>query len=131
MMFGENEEYSLVVIDFAYLEVIDELLMEKGGRIHNIRPFFSVPDTTDPEICEWDVMYMGWFRSVEEAQQYAIERLAMDPVTEAPETDAPETEAPETNAAADTDAAVDTNGAADTKAPETTAAAFVALKKKD
>jgi hypothetical protein len=126
MMFGENEEYSLVVIDFADLELIDDLLMEKGGRIHNVRPFFSVTDTTDPEICEWDVMYMGWFRSVEEAQQYAIDRLQMAPVTEAPETDAPETEAPETNAAADTDAAVDTNGAADTKAPETTAAATVA-----
>ena len=152
MMFGEDEEYSLVVIDFAYLEVIDELLMEKGGRIHNVRPFFSVTDTTDPEICEWDVMYMGWFRSVEEAQQYAIDRLQMAPVTEAPETEAPETEAPETNATVDTGAA-DT-GAADTKAPETTAAAtaaegcasvvgfgavavlaaaaaFVALKKKD
>ena len=126
MMFGEDEEYSLVVIDFAYLEVIDELLMEKGGRIHNVRPFFSVTDTTDPEICEWDIMYMGWFRSVEEAQQYAIDRLQMAPVTEAPETDAPETEAPDTNAAADTDAAVDTNAAADTKAPETTAAATVA-----
>ena len=98
MMFGENEEYSLVVIDFADLELIDELLLEKGGRIHNIRPFFAVTDTTDPEICEWDVMYMGWFRSVEEAQQYAITRLAMDPVTEAPETEAPE--APETEAPA-------------------------------
>jgi hypothetical protein len=155
MMFGENEEYSLVVIDFADLELIDDLLMEKGGRIHNVRPFFSVTDTSDPEICEWDVMYMGWFRSVEEAQQYAMDRLQMAPVTEAPETDAPATEAPETNAAADTDAAVvDTNAAVDTKAPETTAAAtaaegcasvvgfgavavlaaaaaFVALKKKD
>ena len=150
MMFGENEEYSLVVVDLADLELIDELLQEKGGRIHNIRPFFSVTDTTDPEICEWDVMYMGWFRSVEEAQQYAMDRLQMAPVTEAPETEAPETEAPETNAPAVDTGAVDTGVAgttATTEAPVETgcasvvgfgavavlaaAAAAVALKKKD
>ena len=159
MMFGENEEYSLVVIDFAALEMIDELLMEKGGRIHNVRPFFAVTDTTDPEICEWDVMYMGWFRSVEEAQQYAITRLAMDPVTEAPETEAPEapeTEAPagnETEAPAGNEtqapAGNETNAPEgnETEAPKTegcasvmglgavailaAAAAAVALKKKD
>ena len=113
MLFGENEEYSLVVIDLAEYELIDDVMKASNGRIHNVRPFFSVTDTTDPEICEWDVMYMGWFRSVEEAQQYAMDRLQMAPVTEAPETEAPETQAPETQApAADTNAP-----SADTQAP--------------
>ena len=154
MMFGENEEYSLVVVDLADLELIDEALTAGTGRIHNVRPFFSVTDTTDPEIAEWDVMYMGWFRSVEEAQQYAMDRLQMAPVTEAPETDAPETQAP---AVQDTEAPAEgTQAPADgTQAPDAgaetdapaggcasvigvsavailaAAAAAVALKKKD
>ena len=157
MLFGENEEYSLVVIDLAEYELIDDVMKNSNGRIHNVRPFFSVTDTTDPEICEWDVMYMGWFRSVEEAQQYAMDRLQMAPVTEAPETEAPETEAPETQApAADTNApSADTNAPAGSGSVETNgttepakkgcgsvigfsavaimaaAAAAVALKKKD
>ena len=157
MLFGENEEYSLVVIDLAEYELIDDVMKASNGRIHNVRPFFSVTDTTDPEICEWDVMYMGWFRSVEEAQQYAQDRLQMAPVTEAPETEAPETQAPETQApAADTQApSADTNAPAGTGSVETNgttepakkgcgsvigfsavaimaaAAAAVALKKKD
>ncbi len=120
MTFGEDEEYSLIVVDLKDLELLDESLTAGDGRIHNVRPFFSVTDTTDPEIAEWDVMYMGWFRSIEEAQQYAIDRLAMDPVTEAPETEAPETEAPETNVTVDTGAA-DTNTVG-TGSEETTAA---------
>ena len=148
MMFGENEEYSLVVIDLAGMELIDELLQEKGGRIHSIRPFFAVTDTTDPEIAEWDVMYMGWFRSIEEAQQYAQDRLQMAPVTEpdttkAPETQAPEvtTEAPATQAPAGTTAEQTTEPAAKggcgsvigfgAVAILAAAAAAVALKKKD
>ena len=149
MTFGEDEEYSLIVVDLKDLELLDESLTAGDGRIHNVRPYFSVTDTTDPELAEWDVMYMGWFRSIEEAQQYAIGRLEMEPVTEAPETEAPETDAPETEAATQAPAA-DTGAPEETTAAATTteegcasvvgfgavavlaaAAAFVALKKKD
>ena len=95
--YGEDEEYILVVVDMAALELIDET---NSGRIHNIRPFFSVTDTTDLEICQWDMCYMGFFRSVEEAQAYTAGRLSMEAATEAPteeKTEAPtdaETDAP-------------------------------------
>ena len=80
MLFGAEEEYSLVVIDLT--EFLDDALKAKDGRIHNVRPVFSVSNPSDPEMAEWDVCYMGWFRSVEEAQQYAMDRLNMTPVTE-------------------------------------------------
>ena len=113
--YGEDEEYILVVVDMADLELIDE---SNAGRIHNIRPFFSVTDTSDIEMCQWDMCFMGYFRSVEEAQKYTAARLSMEAATEepteeptqAPETDAPETNAPETNAPEQGDA---------TQAPET------------
>ena len=111
MMFGENEEYSLVVVDMAALGLIDEALLAKDGRIHSVRPHFSVSDPSDPELTDWDVMYMGWFRSVEEAQQYAMDRLQMEPVTEPESTEAPETNAPETN--------VPETNAPETNVPET------------
>ena len=99
--YGEDGEYILVVVDLAALELIDE---SNSGRIHNIRPFFSVTDTTDLEMCQWDMCYMGYFRSIAEAQAYTSARLSMEPETEAPteeKTEAPTdevTEAPETNA---------------------------------
>ena len=149
LTFGEDDEYSLVVVDLAEMEMIDDLLKEKGGRIHNVRPFFAVTDTSDPEIAEWDVCYMGWFRSVEEAQQYAMNRLNMTANTEpettkAPETQAPETNAPETNAT--TEAGTSAGTSATTEPVEggcasvvgfgavavlAAAAAAVVLKKKD
>ena len=95
--YGEDEEYILVVVDMADLELIDET---NSGRIHNIRPFFSVTDTTDLEMCQWDMCYMGYFRSVEEAQAYTAARLDMTAATEPPteeKTEAPtdaETDAP-------------------------------------
>jgi hypothetical protein len=151
LTFGEDDEYSLVVVDLAGLEVIDDLLKEKGGRIHNVRPFFSVTDTTDPEIAEWDVCYMGWFRSVEEAQQYAMDRLGMTANTEPDTTAAPESDAPTTEAATQAPAGTEATTNATTNAttePGATegcasvvgfgavailaaAAAAVALKKKD
>ena len=99
--YGEDGEYVLVVVDLAALELIDET---NSGRIHNIRPFFAVTDTTDLEACQWDINFMGYFRSVAEAQAYTSARLSMEPETEAPteeKTEAPTdevTEAPETNA---------------------------------
>ena len=144
--YGENEEYILVVVDLADLGLIDET---NSGRIHNIRPFFAVTDTTDLEICQWDMCYMGYFRSVEEAQAYTAARLNMDAATEAPteeKTEAPTEDA--TTAAPDAettapDAEVTTE-ATETEAPKSgcgsvigfsavailaAAAAAVALKK--
>ena len=143
--YGEDEEYILVVVDMAEMELIDET---NSGRIHNIRPFFSVTDTTDLEMCQWDMCYMGYFRSIEEAQAYTAARLNMEAATEAP-TDAPDededTNAPvggdETTAVEDED--VTTVGGDDAAqgcasivgmgavAILAAAAAAVALKKKD
>ena len=102
--YGEDEEYILVVVDMADLGLIDET---NSGRIHNIRPFFSVTDTTDLEMCQWDMCYMGYFRSIEEAQAYTSARLSMEPETEAPteeKTEAPTDEVTEAPTDAETDA---------------------------
>ena len=149
-----SDEYSLVVVDLT--TVIDEAMLAQDGRIHNVRPSFSVTDVEDASVAEWDVCYMGWFRSVEEAQNYFMNRLNLDmtdteaPVdttepapettatpetTAAPETNAPETNVPETNAP-ETDAPVAATGCASVVgfsavAVMAAAAAFVALKKKD
>ena len=145
--YGEDEEYILVVVDMADLGLIDET---NAGRIHNIRPFFAVTDTTDLEICQWDMCYMGYFRSVEEAQAYTAARLNMDATTEAPteeKTEAPTedatTAAPEAETTAPTVDGENTT-AAETEAPKSgcgsvigfsavailaAAAAAVALKK--
>ena len=146
--YGEDEEYVLVVVDLADLELIDE---SNSGRIHNVRPFFSVTDTTDLEACQWDINFMGYFRSIEEAQNYTATRLNMEAATEEP-TEAP-TQAPETDpeTTPDGDATQAPEGGDATNAPETeapkegcggiisfgavailsAAAAAVALKKKD
>ena len=141
---AEGNEYVFVPFDM-------EDLWE--GRINSIRVDINM---TDPENREFDICFAGMFRSEEEAFVYAEEYLAAKgvdvTVTEAPNTTAePETQAPDTNAA-DTNATVDTNGgegvgtnAGNGKptggcasvvsfgavAVLATAAAFVALKKKD
>ena len=112
--YGEDEEYILVVIDMADLGLIDET---NAGRIHNMRPFFAVTDTTDLEICQWDMCYMGFFRSIEEAQAYTAGRLSMEAATEAPTEE--KTEAPTEDA---TNAPVDGETTAAPEAGETTAA---------
>lgn len=110
--YGEDDEYILVVVDMAALELIDET---NSGRIHNIRPFFSVTDTTDLEMCQWDMCYMGYFRSIEEAQAYTAARLNMEATTEEPTEE--KTEAPTD----DTTAAPDNDTTAAPEAGETTA----------
>ena len=146
--YGDDEEYILVVVDMADLGLIDET---NAGRINSIRPFFTVTDTSDLDICQWDLCYMGYFRSIEEAQAYTAARLSMDAATEPPteeKTEAPtdaETEAPETEAPTAAPEAGDTTAAPDeTEAPKegcgsvigmgavailAAAAAAVALKK--
>ena len=89
-----DDEYSIVVID---------LTGRWNGRIHQVVPGFSIDD---PSYNEWDVCYMGFFRTVDEALDYGYEFLGVDEnATEAPtetETEAPtetETETlPEDNA---------------------------------
>ncbi len=96
--YGEDDEYILVVVDLADLELIDE---SNSGRIHNIRPFFSVTDATDLDLAEWDMCFMGYFRSIEEAQNYTSAMLNMEATTEEPTekpTEAPETDAPDGDA---------------------------------
>ena len=91
--YGESDEYILVVVDLADLGLIGDT---NAGRIHNIRPYFSVTNTSDLELCQWDMCYMGFFRSIEEAQAYTEARLNLDAVTEAPteeDTEAPTEEA--------------------------------------
>ena len=91
--YGEDDEYILVVVDMEAMGLIDE---SNAGRINSIRPFFTVSDTSDLELCQWDLCYMGYFRSVEEAQAYTANRLSMEATTEEPteeKTDAPTEEA--------------------------------------
>ena len=140
--------YSLVIIDL-------EGLWE--GRINAYQPHFAVGDYTDPEMGEFDICWMGAFRSVEEAQGYsntymnekgitggdvadtteAPTEVLTEPVTEPAQvtTSAPETQAPAVTTDAVTDepaksgcGAVMSFGAV---AVLTAAAACVALKKKN
>ena len=64
-------------------------------------------DTTDLEMCQWDMCYMGYFRSIAEAQAYTAARLSMEAATEAPteeKTEAPTDEVTEAPTDAETDA---------------------------
>lgn len=104
-----DDEYSIVVID---------LTDRWSGRIHQVVPGFTV---NDPDYNEWDVCYMGFFRTVDEALDYGYEYLGVDDTqTEAPTEEATEeiteeateevTEAPtEAESAADTTAPADTS----------------------
>lgn len=95
MILGENDEYSLIIVDLSAL--LDEELLANDGRINALRPGFVIDDLEDPELTEWDVCYMGMFRSVEEAQQYAADRLEVSLDARPNDTDAPETQAPGIN----------------------------------
>ncbi len=113
-----EDEYSIVVVDFT--EMLTEDLIANDGRIHSVRPSFNEMSIDD----EWDVCFMGWFRSVEEAQNYSLNRLDLTPPdtsettadettadeTTADETTSDETNASETNASESTGSVVDTTG---------------------
>ncbi len=78
---GEGNEYTLVAVDFA-----DRI----EGRLHSLRVDFDSLDTSDPEFREFDVMYMGMFRSKDEAIVYTegrFEDLAADTEEDLPEDD--------------------------------------------
>ena len=115
-----EDEYSIVVVDFT--EMLTEDLIANDGRIHSVRPSFNEMTPGD----EWDVYFMGWFRSIEEAQNYSLNRLDLTlsdnsettadetaaDETIADETTADETNASETNASESTGSVVDTTGSA-------------------
>ncbi len=150
--YGPDEEYCLVVVNLAETDASgNPLYPYVSGRINSLRPEFII-DAEDDEYSEWEMLYMGMFRSVEEAHAYTdayIEALDLETAAPTePETD-PETD-PETNeqdTTADTadgttagtegeDKTDDTTGCASvigfgSVAVLAAAAAFVALKKKD
>ncbi len=62
IQYDGEDGYTLVTVD------LDGLWF---GRIHAIRTIFQVDDLDDPTLCEWDVAYMGLFRTMEDAHAYA------------------------------------------------------------
>ena len=107
----DEEEYVMVIID---------LTDRWSGRIHQVVPGFAL---NSERYNEWDICYMGFFRTADEAEDYAFDYLDIDPnATEAPTeapteepTEAP-TETPTEAPAAETDEAPTTPV---TSAPET------------
>lgn len=81
--YGENEEYALVLVDMSEVESWE-------GRINFLRLGF---DNMFPGE-EWDVMWIGTFRSAEEATAYTDNFIGMEAVTNEPETKSDETSAP-------------------------------------
>ena len=92
-----DDEYFIVVIDLTGLW---------NGRIHQVVPGFTLNDSS---YNEWDICYMGFFRTIDEALEYGYDYLDIDKtqteapteeITEAPTDEATETQPEET--AADT-----------------------------
>ncbi len=81
--YGENEEYALVLVDLSAVEGWE-------GRINFLRLGF---DNMFPGE-EWDVMWIGTFRSAEEATTYTENFLDDEAVTSEPDTEPAETNAP-------------------------------------
>ena len=67
-VYGEDDEYQLIVIDLSY---------RWFDRINFLRVDFHGADTTGDE-SEWDVMWMGMFRSADEAKAYTQGFLGMN-----------------------------------------------------
>ena len=91
-----DDEYFIVVID---------LTDKWSGRIHQVVPGFSLNDS---DYNEWDICYMGFFRTIDEALEYGYDYLGVDDTeTEAPTeaaTEAPTEEATEEITEAPTEA---------------------------
>ena len=86
-----DDEYFIVVIDLTGLW---------NGRIHQVVPGFTLNDSS---YNEWDICYMGFFRTIDEALEYGYDYLDIDKTrTEAPTeeiTEAPTETQPEETAA--------------------------------
>ncbi len=83
--YGADEEYTYIIVDLSDMINNDTALQ---GRIHQIRPHFGV-DVNDAEMCEWNIEFCGFFRSVDEAHAYGEwyneEIIANAPVETDPE----------------------------------------------
>ena len=84
VMAENGDIYNLVVLDLTGLW---------EGRINALQPHFAVGDYTDPELAEFDICWMGMFRSAEDVYSYMDNYLKTIGVTESETTEAP-TEAP-------------------------------------
>ncbi len=122
--YGEKENYTHIVVDLSTLIADNETLQ---GRLHNIRPHFGV-DPADEEMSQWNIEYMAFFRSVEEANAYAAwyNENVIVPAEEADTSEDQETETePEDETEAETkgETEAETKGEteAETKADETKA----------
>lgn len=127
-----NEEYEDEDGGHVYNLVILDLTGLWEGRINALQPHFAVNDYTDPDQGEFDICWMGMFRSAEDVYAYAETYLTplsavpsdTEVPTEAP-TEAPTdavTEAPtETPTEAPTDAVTE----APTEAPKSGCGSFV------
>ena len=62
----EDDAYTLVILDLTDLW---------SGRIHQVVPGFNV---LDESLNEWDVCYMGFFRTADEAADYGFDFLGVD-----------------------------------------------------
>ena len=92
--YGENDEYTFMVVDMKAL--LDEEAFADGwtGRINSLRFDYNglyINDPADPETDYFFMQYAGIFRSVEEAYAY---QLAYSDVMDFPENTQGETEAP-------------------------------------
>ncbi len=68
---GDNEDYyTLVVVDMSTQGA------KWSGRINSMRPDFTV-NLEEADVAEWDIDYMGFFRSIEEAHAYADSYMAV------------------------------------------------------
>ena len=95
----ETDEYVMVVLDLTDLW---------SGRIHQVVPGFAVDTSEDTE---WDICYMAFFRTVDEATAYAYDYLDIDADAEETPTEALTealTEAP-AESVVDTSAEISTN----------------------
>ena len=113
-----DDEYFIVVIDLEGLW---------SGRIHQVVPGFSL---IDPSYNEWDICYMGFFRTIDEAVNYGYEYLGVDKnQTEAPTetvTEAP-TEAPTETVTEAPTADANDGTTADTTPPATSSGGCASL----
>ena len=108
--FGEDDEYVLVMTDLTDMW---------HDRINAVRLAFGGLDVSDPEFGEFDLVWFGCFRSVEEAQAYAANSLgAQGVVTNPPEETTEEpTQGEDTQAPAPVESETKVD---ETKAPDVT-----------
>ncbi|MBE6585496.1 MAG: hypothetical protein E7645_03090 [Ruminococcaceae bacterium] len=111
----EEDDYILVEVDLSELW---------EGRINGLRIDFAVPENA----MEFDICYMGFFRSIEEAEAYCEERLIekgvdIEPKETEPETSVPEETEPQEIEPQETEAPTEAPTEAETKAEVTTAPA--------